>query len=90
MAVGADLRAMREAAGLSLNRMASKTHFTKSYLSMIETGKRSIVAEVVTAYEQALSKPLSPTQSDPVRLAHEVAGLCLSDARTDALRAKGR
>ncbi|MDR7302756.1 tetratricopeptide (TPR) repeat protein [Haloactinomyces albus] len=38
---------------------------------MIETGKRSIAAEVISAYEQALGKPLSPPQDDPVRLAHE-------------------
>lgn len=71
MTTGADLRALREEAGVSLARMADRTHFTKSYLSMIETGKRSIAAEVVHAYEQTLGKPLSPPSNDPVRLAHE-------------------
>ncbi|MER5388205.1 helix-turn-helix transcriptional regulator [Saccharopolyspora sp. NPDC002686] len=71
MSTGADLRAAREAAGLSLSRMAERTHFTKSYLSMIETGRRSIAADVVTAYEQTLGVPLSPAPGDPLRVAHE-------------------
>ncbi|MBQ6639915.1 MAG: helix-turn-helix transcriptional regulator [Saccharopolyspora sp.] len=71
MSTGADLRAAREAAGLSLNRMAERTHFTKAHLSMVETGKRSAVPDVVAAYEQALGMPLSPAPGDPLRVAHE-------------------
>lgn len=36
---GAELRRRREAAGLSLTEFAASTHFTKGYLSKIETGQ---------------------------------------------------
>ncbi|MGP4020603.1 helix-turn-helix domain-containing protein [Saccharopolyspora sp. 5N708] len=71
MTTGADLRAARDAAGLSLSRMARRTHFAKSYLSLVETGKRSVAPDVVNAYEQVLGVPLRPAASDPVRIAHE-------------------
>lgn len=51
--------------------MAERTHFTKAHLSMVETGKRSAVPDVVTAYEQALGTPLRPAPGDPLRVAHE-------------------
>lgn len=70
MTTGADLRALRESAGISLTRMAERTHFAKSYLSMVETGKRDAHA-VVAAYEQVLGVPLTPAPTDPLRLAHE-------------------
>lgn len=71
MATGADLRAARTAAGLSLSRMADRTHFTKAHLSMVETGKRSAVPDIVEAYEQALGTQLGPAPLDPLRVAHE-------------------
>ena len=71
MTSGADLRAARTRAGYSLNAMARQAHFTKSYLSMVETGKRLVPPEVVTAYEQVLGAPLAPPPTDPVRVAHE-------------------
>lgn len=71
MTSGADLRAARVQAGLSLSRMAERAHFAKSYLSMVETGKRVIAPEVVTAYEQVLGTAVAPPPSDPVRVAHE-------------------
>ncbi|MEV0083853.1 helix-turn-helix transcriptional regulator [Saccharopolyspora sp. NPDC050642] len=71
MTTGADLRAARAAAGLSLSRMAQRTHFAKSYLSMVETGKRSVAPDVVDAYEQVLGVPLQPAPGDPLRIAHE-------------------
>ncbi|WP_081722452.1 helix-turn-helix domain-containing protein [Saccharopolyspora rectivirgula] len=70
MTSGADLRAAREGAGLSLAQMARRTHFTRSYLSMIETGKRPVSDEVVAVYERVLGVPLS-APGDPVRVAHE-------------------
>nr|WP_244515299.1 helix-turn-helix domain-containing protein [Actinopolyspora xinjiangensis] len=36
--MGALLRAAREAAGLSLTRMAQLTHYSKPYLGFVETG----------------------------------------------------
>lgn len=68
---GVDLRTIREEHGLSLNRMAQRTHFTKSYLSMLETGKRPVTSDVVSAYEQALGVSVAPADSDPLRIAHE-------------------
>lgn len=69
--MGADLRAAREAAGLSLARMAQRTHFAKSYLSMVETGKRTAAQDVISAYEQVLGVSLRAGCGDPVRVAHE-------------------
>lgn len=54
MTNGADLRGTREHAGVSLARMAQQTHFTKSYLSLVETGKRPAPPELVAAYGQIL------------------------------------
>lgn len=71
MTSGADLRAARTQAGFSLSRMSAKTHFAKSYLSMVETGKRVVAPEVVAAYEQALGVGLAPPPTNPVREAHE-------------------
>ncbi|WP_235878937.1 helix-turn-helix domain-containing protein [Saccharopolyspora karakumensis] len=63
MANGAELRAAREAAGLSLSRMAQRTHFAKSYLSMVETGKRTAAQDVISAYEQVLGVRARPSRS---------------------------
>ncbi|WP_249124951.1 helix-turn-helix domain-containing protein [Saccharopolyspora erythraea] len=51
--------------------MAQRTHFAKSYLSMVETGKRPVPADVVASYEQVLGIPLVGSRRDPMRLAHE-------------------
>lgn len=51
---GAELRHAREARGISLSAMATRTHFSKSYLGNVETGRRAVTAEVVLAYEHAL------------------------------------
>ncbi|GAB0103505.1 hypothetical protein JMUB6875_24780 [Nocardia sp. JMUB6875] len=50
------LRAAREAAGIGLREMARRTHFNASYLSLIETGRRPVTAEVVAAYERTLGR----------------------------------
>jgi hypothetical protein len=34
--------------------MAARTHYTKPYLSLVETGKRSATVDVVSAYERVL------------------------------------
>ncbi|MFC7340449.1 helix-turn-helix domain-containing protein [Saccharopolyspora griseoalba] len=71
MIAGESLRAAREAAGLSLTRMAQRTHLSKSYLSMVETGKRPEATEVTEAYEQVLGVAVRRAPADPVRIAHE-------------------
>lgn len=42
------------AAGLSLSAMARRTHFSKPYLGLIETGKRPASPKIVKAYEAIL------------------------------------
>lgn len=54
MTVGEVLRAARQAAGMSLSVMASRTHYSKPYLSMVETGRREATTDVVGAYERVL------------------------------------
>jgi transcriptional regulator with XRE-family HTH domain len=78
------LRAAREAAGFSLSRMAQLTHYSKPYLSLIETGKRRPLPEVVAAYEQALGVPIG---GDAVRRAHE---WLVSNSPTAVQRRSGR
>jgi transcriptional regulator with XRE-family HTH domain len=51
---GVRLRRARQAAGVSLAAMAARTHYSKSYLGNVETGRRAATADVVLAYEQAL------------------------------------
>jgi len=48
------LRVAREAAGVSLSRMAARTHFTRGHLSNEENGRRRATPDVVLAYERAL------------------------------------
>ncbi|WP_282105438.1 MULTISPECIES: helix-turn-helix domain-containing protein [unclassified Crossiella] len=45
-AAGAELRRLRTAAGLSLTQLAMHTHFSKGYLSKIETGSKRLGAEL--------------------------------------------
>jgi hypothetical protein len=52
--IGETLREARRAAGLSLAVMASRTHYSKSALSLIENGKRTATREVISAYERTL------------------------------------
>jgi transcriptional regulator with XRE-family HTH domain len=54
MTTGEALRAARNAAGISLCVMATRTHYSKPYLSMVETGKRVATTDVVEAYERVL------------------------------------
>lgn len=54
MPTGGQLRAAREAAGLSLSALSARTHYSKSLLGLLETGQRQIHPEHVSAYLQAL------------------------------------
>ncbi|MFI5716356.1 helix-turn-helix domain-containing protein [Nocardia sp. NPDC051750] len=58
MEPGSLLRAAREAAGMALREMARRTHYSASYLSLIESGKRAVPAAVVAAYESTLGSDL--------------------------------
>ena len=52
--VGQAMRAARTAAGMSLAVMAARTHYSKSYLSLVESGRRAATDDVVGAYERVL------------------------------------
>ncbi|WP_158881885.1 helix-turn-helix domain-containing protein [Amycolatopsis anabasis] len=54
MTTGDMLRMARQAAGLSLAQMGQRVNYTASYLSLVETGKRRVVDDVVAAYEGEL------------------------------------
>ncbi|WP_228713663.1 MULTISPECIES: helix-turn-helix domain-containing protein [Prauserella] len=72
--LGAALRAAREAAGVSLAAMAARTHYSKPLLGLLETGKRTVKPEHVTAYSRALDisvDALYGRPDDPLRVAHE-------------------
>ncbi len=51
---GRVLRAARESAGLSLATMASRVHYGKSTLGMVETGRRTATPDLIAAYERTL------------------------------------
>ncbi|MEV6905540.1 helix-turn-helix transcriptional regulator [Amycolatopsis sp. NPDC051071] len=72
--LGAALRAAREAAGISLSAMAAKTHYSKPYLSQLESGTRTAKPDHVTAYSRALNVAVDALYGpplDPLRIAHE-------------------
>ncbi|MGH3976901.1 MAG: helix-turn-helix domain-containing protein [Pseudonocardiaceae bacterium] len=54
MTIGETLRAACNAADISLSVMATRTHYSKPYLSMVETGKRAATNDVISAYERML------------------------------------
>src|SRR5207247_10292164 len=48
------LRSVRRAAGVSLDVLASRTNFSKPYLSNVESGRRRVTADIAEAYDAAL------------------------------------
>jgi DNA-binding NarL/FixJ family response regulator/transcriptional regulator with XRE-family HTH domain len=52
--LNAALRAARRAAGLSLDVLAARTNFSKSYLGNVEAGRRRVTAEIAAAYDSAV------------------------------------
>ena len=90
MRIGEALRGARLAAGLSLDGMAQRTHFAKTHLSNVETGKRAATADVISAYAHALGVPvedLIQPVPDPIRAAHE---WLVSDSPQTVERQSGR
>jgi transcriptional regulator with XRE-family HTH domain len=72
--LGKNLRAAREAAGVSLAALSKRTHYSKSQLGHLETGERDVKPEHVTAYARALGVAvdrLYGPPTDPLRVAHE-------------------
>lgn len=72
--LGARLRAARAEAGVSLSALARRTHYSKAMLGHLETGKRPVHPDHVTAYSRALGIAIDrlygPTE-DPLRVAHK-------------------
>jgi transcriptional regulator with XRE-family HTH domain/tetratricopeptide (TPR) repeat protein len=54
MTFGAELRRMRMAAGLSLAELADRVHYSKGYLSKIETGRQPASADVAMRCDATL------------------------------------
>lgn len=72
--LGSNLRAARQAAGVSLAAVAARTHYSKALLGHLETGKRAISPAHVVAYARALGvavEALYGPPDDPLRVAHE-------------------
>lgn len=53
--IGADLRRLREGAGLSLREMAARLNMSPAYLSDLERGHRAWRPDLIKRYEDALS-----------------------------------
>ncbi|WP_194835528.1 helix-turn-helix domain-containing protein [Nocardia sp. XZ_19_369] len=58
--VGAQLRAAREAAGLSLAAVARQIHYSKSVLAYYETGERTATSDVIAWYERCFGSIRNP------------------------------
>jgi transcriptional regulator with XRE-family HTH domain len=88
--LGRNLRAAREAAGVSLAALARRTHYSKALLGHLETGNRTITPEHVTAYSRALGvsvEGIYGPPEDPLRIAHE---WLVSDSPAAVHSASGR
>jgi len=51
---GGELRRLRSAAGLSLRGLAARVHYSKGYLSKIETGSKRATIDVAHRCDQIL------------------------------------
>lgn len=71
------LRELRTVGGISLRRMAEKTHFSVAYLSLVETGKRPVPPAVVEAYRRELGN--DPVARTAALLAADPAGAGVAD-----------
>ncbi|BDT96996.1 helix-turn-helix domain-containing protein [Nocardia sputorum] len=58
--VGAQLRAAREAAGVSLAALATQIHYSKSILAYYETGQRTPTPDVIAWYEKRFGRIQDP------------------------------
>ncbi|WP_083863181.1 helix-turn-helix domain-containing protein [Nocardia exalbida] len=58
--VGAQLRAAREAAGMSLAALSAQIHYSKSVLAYYETGERTPTPDVIACYEKHFGRIQDP------------------------------
>ncbi|MGW4719541.1 helix-turn-helix domain-containing protein [Nocardia sp. NPDC004260] len=61
--VGAQLRAAREAAGVSLASLSARIHYSKSVLAYYETGERTPTPDVIACYEKHFGRIQDPVAS---------------------------
>ncbi|MEU5762658.1 helix-turn-helix transcriptional regulator [Nocardia sp. NPDC047648] len=61
--VGAQLRAAREAAGVSLAALSAQIHYSKSVLAYYETGERTPTPDVIACYEKHFGRIQDPVAS---------------------------
>ncbi|MEV7551970.1 helix-turn-helix transcriptional regulator [Amycolatopsis sp. NPDC089917] len=72
--LGTNMRKARNAAGLSLSAMSSRTRYSRNYLSQLESGARPVNRDHVVAYSRALNVAVDALYGpplDPLRVAHE-------------------
>lgn len=81
--IGKALREARLAAGVSLTRMSREVHYSKGFLSLVETGDRAATADVVTAYERVLGGPILLGDNDMWRKEIRKAGILVVRGRKD-------
>jgi transcriptional regulator with XRE-family HTH domain len=53
---GGEMRAMREAAGVSGAWVADVMHMSRAYVSALELGERNWTPDLVASYQRALNK----------------------------------
>jgi transcriptional regulator with XRE-family HTH domain len=66
MAIGDDLRAARQRAGLSLGQLALMSGVSAGHLSRVERGDREVTPALIRHYEVALGSPAAPLAAMPV------------------------
>src|SRR4051812_47568164 len=81
--LGSRLRAAREAAGLSLSGMASRTGYSDGYLGNVENGVRNVTPKIIRAYEQVLSLD---RRALLIGIASTAAAAAMPDVAVDVFR----
>lgn len=81
--LGSRLRAAREAAGLSLSGMASRTGYSDGYLGNVENGVRNLTPKIIRAYEQVLGVD---RRTLLIGIASTAAAAAMPDVAVDVFR----
>jgi transcriptional regulator with XRE-family HTH domain len=78
--LGARIRALREAVGLTQEKLAYECGHSKGYLSDVEAGKRVPSLEFLAGLMERLEQPLAaPLQPSPQEEAERAAALIAAD-----------
>lgn len=76
---GSELRRRREAAGMSLTRLAALVHYSKSYLSKVETGHKPAPVDLARQCDAVLKADGALAEKAPARLPAHVRRLAGAD-----------